>query len=199
MGYINNSNNEYIEVPSKPNDSYREKWLNGKWTIYMAIDKNNKSLGYSDNRTEPNVTYYPFLPIPTDFDVKYYTYDRTNNLWVIPLSDAKNDRKIRISQNQLKTLKKIGELAFLESASFYTQEQEARAWNKDNTTSTPFLDNLLLARDIKGTKQELVNKIIKNADAYKIEYAKILGKFQSLMKKIDACTTVDEVIAINWN
>jgi len=196
IGYIINDNN-YIEVPTAPNND-NEKWLNGSWTEAVLINKTTKYFnGIGDNRTAKNTIYAPNT-MPSDFSLNYYFWNGSN--WDIKINDAKECRKSKIRRAQAKAINKIiGLTAYLEPTSFNLQEQEARAWNKDNTTSTPFLDNLLLARDIKGTKQELVNKIIKNADAYKIEYAKILGKFQSLMKKIDACTTVDEVIAINWN
>ena len=72
-----------------------------------------------------------------------------------------------------------------EVASWRKQEEQARAWNADNAVSTPTIDALLEARSLGETKQELVDKIIANANAYEAVYAPLLGKYQSLEKQID--------------
>ena len=60
--------------------------------------------------------------------------------------------------------------------SFWIQEIEARAYKADDTTETPFIDNLADARGID--KDTLVDKIIEKSDSLKIETAKIIGKYQ---------------------
>lgn len=56
------------------------------------------------------------------------------------------------------------------------QEREARAYVADNSASTPFIDNLVLARGV--TKEYLVGKIIEKADAYAIAVGALTGERQ---------------------
>jgi len=93
----------------------------------------------------------------------------------------------------------IGQVPNEELASWPKQEEQARAWNADNTVVTPLIDGLLTGRAIAGeTKQILVDKIIQNADAYEAAYAPVLGNYQSKMKLITAATTSTQVDAIVW-
>ena len=85
-----------------------------------------------------------------------------------------------------------------EMVSWRKQEEEARAYLVDNTVATPFIDVLMDTRNFGETKDELVAKIIANADEYEIAYAALLGKFQNLSKAIAYCTSVTEVEAISW-
>ena len=85
-----------------------------------------------------------------------------------------------------------------EMTSWGKQVSQARAWVADNTVLTPFIDNLLTARSLGETKEILVGKIIANADAYEIAYAKLLGKFQKLTRQVEDATTVEEIDAIMW-
>ena len=85
-----------------------------------------------------------------------------------------------------------------ELSSFVKQENEARAWLANNTVNTPFIDGLLIARDLGETKAELVDKVILNADAYATAYSQILGKFQKISKKIALATTKDELSMLVW-
>ena len=85
-----------------------------------------------------------------------------------------------------------------EMVSWRKQEDEARAYSADNTVATPFIDAQLITRDLGETKDDLVAKIIANADAYQVAYATILGKYQNLMKKIDDATTVEDLEVIGW-
>jgi len=85
-----------------------------------------------------------------------------------------------------------------EMVSWRKQEDEARAYNADNTVATPFIDAQLVTRDLGETKDELIAKVIANADAYQVAYATLLGKFQNLTNKISIATTVDELNLIVW-
>jgi len=85
-----------------------------------------------------------------------------------------------------------------EMVSWRKQEDEARAYVADNTVATPFIDAQLVTRNLGETKEELVNKIIANADAYQIAYATLLGKYQNLTKAIEKATTTDELDLILW-
>ena len=67
-----------------------------------------------------------------------------------------------------------------EIATFVTQEKEANEYIKDNSASTPFIDNLCLNRGID--KQEMVNKILANATVLKQMTAPIIGAYQKIVK-----------------
>ena len=66
-----------------------------------------------------------------------------------------------------------------EIATFVTQEKEANEYIKDNSASTPFIDNLCLNRGID--KQEMVNKILANATVLKQMTAPIIGAYQKIV------------------
>lgn len=187
----------YQEATSTPTKN-TEKWDGSAWVDSVLVDKTTgKYSGVGDTRTAPNMKYAPNT-VPTDFASNYYYWDGTS--WNISLADAQTCRSAKIRLAQTNALTGIlGEVAFWEPGSFTTQEKEARAWNADNTVSTPFVDALLASRNLGETKQELVDKIITKADAYTVVYADMLGKFQNLIKQVQAATTVDEVKAITWS
>ncbi|HKM18917.1 MAG TPA: hypothetical protein VJY14_02540 [Aliarcobacter sp.] len=62
---------------------------------------------------------------------------------------------------------------------FSTQESEANEYIKDNTTATPFIDNLCLSRGIE--KDLMVAKILANAEALKMGTAPIIGNYQKIV------------------
>lgn len=90
----------------------------------------------------------------------------------------------------------VGNTDQYELASWSKQEAEARAYVADNTVATPLLSGMVAARKLGETVLEFANKIITNADAYKVAYASILGAYQAKQKSINAATTVAEVQAI---
>ena len=79
---------------------------------------------------------------------------------------------------------------------FTKQEREAVAWLADNTAPTPFVDGMLVTRNIE--KAELMNRIIAKADAFADATGQLTGKRQTLEKQIESATTVEEVEAIQW-
>ena len=62
---------------------------------------------------------------------------------------------------------------------FSTQESEANEYIKDNTTATPFIDNLCLSRGIE--KDLMVAKILANAEPLKMGTAPIIGAYQKIV------------------
>jgi len=84
-----------------------------------------------------------------------------------------------------------------EMVSWRKQEDEARAYVADSTVSTPFIDAQVATRQLE-TKDELVAKIIANADAYQVAYASLLGKYQNLSNAVSVATTVAELNLIVW-
>ena len=81
-----------------------------------------------------------------------------------------------------------------ERLTFDKQEQEARAWLTDNSTSTPFIDALSSGRQMD--KAELVNRIIAKADAFALASGSLTGQRQRYEDMLDMAETADAVAAI---
>lgn len=78
-----------------------------------------------------------------------------------------------------------------EISTFGKQEAEARAYTADPTTSTPLLSALAQARGISF--DELVHKVLANANAFTTALGSIIGQRQALKDQLNACTTVKEI------
>lgn len=85
-----------------------------------------------------------------------------------------------------------------EMSSWSVQILEANAFIADSSASTPFIDVLLVSRNLNETKEELVGKIINNSIKYNAEYGKLLGAYQFNIKQIDNATSVDEIKNITF-
>lgn len=81
-----------------------------------------------------------------------------------------------------------------ERLTFDKQEQEARAWLADNSTSTPFVDALAAGRQME--KAELVSRIIAKADAFALASGSLTGQRQRYEDMLDVAETADAVAAI---
>lgn len=111
---------------------------------------------------------------------------------------AKSSKVNEITTSFNKSVEAITTALPHEMVSWRKQEDEARAYTADNTTTTPFIDAQIITRDLGETKDELVMKIISNADAYQVAYATLLGKFQNLTHKISAASDINELTLIKW-
>lgn len=81
-----------------------------------------------------------------------------------------------------------------ETATFYKQEQEARAYVADPTSSTPLLSALAQGRGIELA--DLVQRVLAKADAFAVASGSIIGQRQAFEDQLDRCTTVEEVATI---
>jgi hypothetical protein len=118
-----------------------------------------------------------------------------------PLEYYMNYRKNQITSAYSKaTTELAGQCDQFETASWEVQKSEAIAWQADNTVATPFLDQLLNARNKdkqesdQETKSVLVSKIIGKVQAYNKAYAEILGTYQSNLKRLSTVTTIDDLL-----
>jgi len=116
----------------------------------------------------------------------------------ILLNELRNNKNNEITNSFNNAVEAITTSLPHEMVSWRKQEDEARAYSADNTVATPFIDAQLITRDLGETKDELVAKIIANADAYQVAYATLLGKYQNLTNKISVATTVDELNLVVW-
>lgn len=94
------------------------------------------------------------------------------------LTKAKQDFELGIKEL-------IGEVPYIEITSWDKQEQEARSLLADSAATTPFIDALLIGRNLGETREELAGKIVANADAYAIGAAQLLGEYQAKVKEIE--------------
>ena len=80
---------------------------------------------------------------------------------------------------QLKIKELVKDYPQFEVDTFPIQEEEAIAYSKDKTASTPFLDDMCLSRAID--KEVVISKILLNAIALKAQKAIIIGTFQKIV------------------
>ena len=85
-----------------------------------------------------------------------------------------------------------------EMVSWADQEAEASDYIQDDTVITPTLSALIEARGLGETVEELANKVLDNALAYRQAYYPLLGKYQKLVRQLEASTTKEEVEAVVW-
>ncbi|WIX33287.1 hypothetical protein QO259_01115 [Salinicola sp. JS01] len=79
------------------------------------------------------------------------------------------------------------------------QEAEARAWQTDNNAHTPTLDGIAARRGIAF--DELVRRVIANAEAYRPIVTDVIGKRQRLEDQIRAAVDAGDaeaIRAISW-
>jgi len=196
--YLNDEvNNIYIENDLYPNGVY------GKNTppdisedyIYLEYDDsdlNTKFFTNVNNETRPL----------TDEQLSYL-HDLTFN-WVQPEGQEGNLTLNQIKENKIIELRMDYENSRIiypvnERESWIYQETEANNYIIDNNVKTPFIDNLLVSRDLDETKDELITKILEKASDYKIMESSALGKYQKLLKDVEVCVNKEDVELISWN
>lgn len=81
-----------------------------------------------------------------------------------------------------------------ELLTFDKQEQEARAWNADNSVETPLVDMLAAGRQMD--KAELVRRIIAKSDSFAVATGYLTGQRQRYEDLLGEARTVEEVEAI---
>jgi hypothetical protein len=102
-----------------------------------------------------------------------------------PPSDAYLQAEKLRGEFESKVQASLGDFMFSEVASWPKQEAEARAVIADETSVTPLIDALVIARGLGETRIELANKIIANADAYAQVVGALLGEYQAKLKAIE--------------
>mgnify|MGYP000157670474 FL=1 len=89
----------------------------------------------------------------------------------------------------------MDDLPAFEVQSWPVQASEARAWQADNSTQTPVLDQIAQARGISPDK--LKAAALKKTLAYESLCATVAGKRQAIEKQIEAAKNLDELNTIN--
>lgn len=83
-----------------------------------------------------------------------------------------------------------------EVLSWDIQKLEAQAYIKDNKSPTPFIDALVINRDVK--KEWLINKVLEKVKAYESYIGSLTGKRQKYEDKIKLAKTVEDLNLIIW-
>ena len=78
-----------------------------------------------------------------------------------------------------------------ELLTFDKQEQEARAWQEDNSVETPLIDMLAAGRQID--KEELVRRIIVKADSFALITGYLTGQRQRYEDLLEKVKTIEEI------
>jgi len=178
---------------------------------YAHYDESNgRLLGWYDDGIHDTIPTPNIEVTDTDWGwANFYNYnfvDNVNNTLSKKefrteeeiFTQAKNEKVSEIASAFNRDVETITTARTHEMVSWRKQEEEARAYMADNANATPFIDAQLVTRDLGETKDELVSKIIANADAYQVAYATLLGKFQNLSNAIAISTTVSELDLIKW-
>lgn len=174
--------------------------------IYLDTNNNKKvtktylkSCGFPDNdELLKTIGIYPIIDvvptydiyvekiitdgIPTKIDNNYY-----QNYKTIPLSEREIEEKLSlIYEEKIKEILQASDDAMndymklfseVEKHTWYKQEEEINAYNKDNTTPTPMLDALAEARGID--RMTMLNKTNAKVELFKTIAVKIIGKQQA--------------------
>ena len=90
----------------------------------------------------------------------------------------------------------MDDLPAFEVQSWPVQASEARAWQADNSTQTPVLDQIAQARGISPDKLKAA-ALKKNPGLLNPLCATVAGKRQAIEKQIEAAKTLDELNTIN--
>jgi len=83
-----------------------------------------------------------------------------------------------------------------ERLTWSVQQQEALAWQADNSAATPYLDGLAAARGI--TAAEMRSLTLAQVQAFMAASQQMVGTRQKLRDQINAATTVEEMLAVQW-
>lgn len=124
----------------------------------------------------------------------YETWDFVKEQWMDKRSlyEVKEEAKALV-RRVLEGVREgwLGEIPGLERQTWQRQEQEARAWLKDSSTHTPFIDTALSKRTI--SKADFCADVVANAD----KTWRLLSRAHNLQwlyfDKIEACEDLKEV------
>jgi len=139
-----------------------------------------------------------FSPLP---DGKQFSFDE-NGLPVgyedvLPkdLAEAKESKLMECIEKSEAALSVITAMyPEFERLSWQKQEEEARAWIKDNSAPTPLLSAIAENRNVELF--DLVAKVIVKADSYAVFSGSVIGLRQLVEDKIVASESIEETMGI---
>ena len=114
-----------------------------------------------------------------------------------PIPLAKIDAKARIVEQSQAYMQQVeSEYPSFERATWPTQKAEIEAWGLDNTSLTPLLDNIAIAREMD--RVTLLNRTFIKVQAYNTQAAYLAGKRQRLEDEIDNSNDLDFIDSIKF-
>ena len=192
-----------FEVPSAPSELRQGitwDFETNEWHESVLVDeRDGRLIGTAINTAIDYSVYVRASLVNTNFCMESQTYNFDTKSFDVDIEVVRKKRLLFVSKGFTDTVSNaIGFVSFGEMASWDKQEVEARAWMIDNTYQTPFIDALLMGRNLNETKEILVEKIIIKADTYKAFYGQELGKLHAKQKLIEEATTLETLKAIEW-
>ncbi len=175
-------------------------WENEEWvSVYLMVNEKGQPQINPPNLNEMAYYWTENNP-PSRLPVRFEIWDFEKKDWVESRSLEKaiyNAKAYERNANNDRVYAAIGKwIPMLELETWRIQEQEARDYLADNSASTPFLDACLAARTDSQTKDNFVEEIITNVDAFKVAVGKIHGEMYNRLNAFEACQTVAEVDAL---
>lgn len=205
MKYINKTTKEIYNTPGDVRKAVQPKRL-PKIITQAVLDANG--LAYFYEGIKPVASIFEVVKpegIKVDSQGKFVqdyvleeVFTTVEEKQTVLDSNLEQAKKVKVKELQ-RTLedyldKILDECPLYETISWDKQESEARSFLADSNAVTPYIDTLIVSRDKGETKEELVNKIVSNADAYTALHANALGEYQSKLVQVNEFTaTVDTV------
>lgn len=113
------------------------------------------------------------------------------------LVPAKITAKARIVDQAQSYMQQIeSEYPSFERATWPTQKAEIEAWEADNTSKTPLLDNIATARGM--SRVELLNRTLVKVHKYNTQAAILAGKRQKAEDEIENSSDLTFIKSINF-
>ena len=128
---------------------------------------------------------------PSEAEIK----DKINEL---QLKKAKEDKINELQNAFTAEIEDLLSPLYHEMISWYIQVDEARKIKNNKAVPTPFIDNLIKARDLGETREEFADLVINNYNYYVETYSKKLGKYQKLVKLVEKANTLTDIDKILW-
>jgi hypothetical protein len=114
-----------------------------------------------------------------------------------PLILLKSEAKARIVEQSQAYMQQVeSKYPSFERATWPTQKAEIEAWGLDNTSLTPLLNNIAIAR--KMDRVTLLGRTLAKVQVYNTQAAYLAGTRQKLEDEIDNSTDLDFISSINF-
>ncbi len=198
--------NGYLEI--EYTFDLTKKYDFNKKTLYNAIVidlitlKPSDSVKYVNENNADKYKYVDNATLDRDICLTCQKYNLETESFELILEELKSKKINFLSFECMEEIKRtggdLGNGANAVHNSWLRQELEAEAYKKDNTSLTPFIDNIIIGRNLNENKDEFINKILEKANSYKVIYGQNLGKLSSKIKEIENASSKDEIINIVW-
>lgn len=214
--YTNYPEDTYTEITKKPlENTGLQVWDFVTNDFYSAISINKvtkNAMGEIriDEYNSSDLFYGKLSNYNKDICADCQTYNMETNQFDLNLVLIKEKKSTKLNEECLKYIKEqngdVGNITSAIGNSWYRQEVEAKAYNKDNSALTPYIDQILLGRNNRlaelnkplETKEVLINKILQKAEAYNILYGNAIGKLTIILNQLEEAQDLETILALTW-